>query len=389
MRHVFQRLQHLPAPIAPGSEHRGPSPPICLRDQQRHLLPGSRHIGQHDGPRLRNARFLKIHQIRQLFPALDVPFGIFFQARNQAVFSRRRQFRRGRISMKSIGPVGQPDRQQIGKRRLGIPAVGERSPSAQEQQPAPAPVHELLDQFLLRRRKVGRFHAAQNDPLKAEELLYFGGEPFLQFVLIRDSLPVQLVLRGSQHRHHLDILVVLHRAPQELVIPARFALHIQDARLGIIDVHHARELVVFLILFVRDGVHRHLYVFHARLARGEQNRFGLLSHIRFGNHVGGSQDLAAFLHRKMQLAPVVAMLTETDLRLQSRFRERLRGNLNVFHFDVARELFASEADRVNRNALTPYFGDGLQIDAARIVRPVAEQHHRADRQRGRIHQHFL
>ncbi len=79
---------------------------------------------------------------------------------------------------------GKLHRQQIGERRLVIAAIGERSPAAQEQQSAAAPIDELLDQLLLRRGEVIRFHAAQDDALESRtDLPPWSGNPSFRFAL--------------------------------------------------------------------------------------------------------------------------------------------------------------------------------------------------------------
>ena len=82
-------------------------------------------------------------------------------------------------------------------------------------------------------------------------------------------------------------------------------------------------------------------------------------------------------------------LVESDLRFQARFCERARRQLDIGHLDVVRHVLAAEPDGVDGNPLALDFGDGVQIDAAGVVRAVAHQNHRADGQRGRIRQHFL
>ncbi len=87
--------------------------------------------------------------------------------------------------------------------------------------------------------------------------------------------------------------------------------------------------------------------------------------------------------------PGVPVLMKTDLRGQARIGKRALRDLDVGDFEIVRHLLAPEADGVDRNALAADFGDGFQIDAAGIIRAVAHQHHRADRQTGGIGQHLL
>ncbi len=160
--HVLHRLQHLPAPVAAGGEDGGAAATVFLRDQQRQLVcPEAFISASTSAPGLGLPGFLKVHQVRQLLPALDIGVGIIFDARDQAVAAGRRQFGGGRIAMERVLVVRQAHRQQIRKRRLLVTAVGQRRPAAQEQQAAAAPIDELLDQILLRGGEIIRFDACR------------------------------------------------------------------------------------------------------------------------------------------------------------------------------------------------------------------------------------
>ena len=80
-----------------------------------------------------------------------------------------------------------------------------------------------------------------------------GREAVGEILGIVDPLDVNLVFRGAKHGRHLHDLVVVFGAPDELVLPARFAFHVQDAALVGHDVDQARDGVVGAILFVRQA----------------------------------------------------------------------------------------------------------------------------------------
>ena len=252
MAHVLHRLQHLPAPVAAGGEYRGASAAVFLRDQQRQLGARGRHFRQHQRARFGLPGFLKIHQVGQLFPALDIGVGIVFNARDQAVAAGWRQFRGGGIAMEGVLVIRQANGQQIGKRRFLVAAIGQRRAAAQEQQAAAAAIDKLLDQILLRGGEIVRFDGAENDALVAEQIVHFGRETVLQLACRSavGHLHVELVLGGADYRVQRDVLVVFHRAADEFEVPARLAFHVQNARLGVVHVEHARQRVVVLVLFL-------------------------------------------------------------------------------------------------------------------------------------------
>ena len=54
-----------------------------------------------------------------------------------------------------------------------------------------------------------------------------------------------------------------------------------------------------------------------------------------------------------------------------------------------RHLFAAKADGMDGNTLPFDLRDGFKTDAAGVVRAIAQQYYRADRQGGRIRQNLL
>ncbi len=94
-----------------------PRPYFCVINNGS-LCAGGRHFRQHQRAWLGLSGFLKIHQVRQLLPALHIGVGIVLDARDQAVAAGRRQLSSGGIAMEGVLVVRQANRQQIGKRRL-------------------------------------------------------------------------------------------------------------------------------------------------------------------------------------------------------------------------------------------------------------------------------
>ena len=148
--------------------------------------------------------------------------------------------------------------------------------------------------------------------------------------------------------------------------------------------------MLFLFSSPGSGSIAKLQVLHPGVAGIEQHRFGLRGAVALQNDVARRQNLSAPSRTtRCAFSPFESLLMESDLRLQARFCERARRQLDVGDLDVVRHVLAAEADGVDGNPLALDFRDGFQIDAAGVVGAVAHQNHRADGQRGRIRQHFL
>jgi hypothetical protein len=71
---------------------------------------------------------------------------------------------------------------------------------------------------------------------------------------------------------------------------------------------------------------------------------------------------------------------KTHLSGEARIGQRARRDRGVVDLHVVRHLLGAEADGVHRNPAAAQSGNRIEIDPAGIVRAVAQQHHRADRQ---------
>src|SRR2546423_8190928 len=102
--------------------------------------------------------------------------------------SRQRQYRRNKICLGRILP----------------PAVAETSPTGNQQQPAAAPIDEIVNRLLLRDAEVARLHSADDQTLVAEQLLGLHRETVLELLDIVPALPEELVFRSAYDGRHLD-----------------------------------------------------------------------------------------------------------------------------------------------------------------------------------------
>ncbi len=126
---------------------------------------------------------------------------------------------------------GQRDWQQVGEARVRPASIAKRSAAPEKQQSPAAAVHELLDQFFLRRREVVRLDRTDDDRLVGKQFLGGRGKAVGEFLRIIDSLPVNFIFARPQHRNDRDDAVVFLRTADEFIFPARLAFDIQDAAL--------------------------------------------------------------------------------------------------------------------------------------------------------------
>ena len=192
----------------------------------------------------------------------------------------------------------------------------------------------------------------------------------------------ELVLRRADHARHLNVGKVVHSAADKLVIPARLAFEVEDVRLPLLHVDHAGQAVVVDIVFARDRLNADIQSFGARLAAAEYQRLGLHLAVGFQRDVLRREHLAAIAHREAGFASREAIALERDHSREFRVGQSARRSKGVDDFHVAIGMLASEPDGVDGNALPADGVDRVQIDPARVIRPVAQQHHGAQRQRG-------
>src|SRR6201999_1303595 len=91
-----------------------------------------------------------------------------------------------------------------------------------------AATSEPAQKSLLQGGKVSRLYRAQDDALVTKKIFRPHRETIGQFRGIADPLPVNLVLGRAQHGSPLHDLVVVLGPADELVLPARLTLDIQN-----------------------------------------------------------------------------------------------------------------------------------------------------------------
>ena len=140
-------------------------------------------------------------------------------------------------------------------------------------------------------------------PSKREQIFHLGGEAILQFVGIRDALPVNLVLGGAQNGDEIDGAVVFDGAAEELELPARLAFEIKDARLAGVDIHQPRDQIVLGAFLARQRIDGGFDGLHARGAGIEQECLALLLPVLLERDDLLRQDLAPSLTVSLAFCP--------------------------------------------------------------------------------------
>src|SRR6185436_20516511 len=132
------------------------------------------------------------------------------------------------------------ERQRIGDRRAAVSTLAKRSRAAQHQQPTAALLDELRNHLELIAREDAGLDRSEDERAIPEQLFARLREATLELVGILRVVaeqPHELVVRGPLQRNHLEVLVVGDRAAQELHLPSRLALEIEDlfARVAHVD----------------------------------------------------------------------------------------------------------------------------------------------------------
>lgn len=124
------------------------------------------------------------------------------------------------------------------------------------------------------------------------------------FTWICDSLPINLVIRRAQHRHHLQGMTALRGPPQKLVVPPRLAFHIQNAPLVAGHRHQTVHRIVGRALFHGQRGERKNNPLHPSRARMKEKTLRLRYSIGSQCNLLQSQQLLPIPQRKCRLPPL-------------------------------------------------------------------------------------
>ncbi len=154
------------------------------------------------------------------------------------------------------------------------------------------------------------------------------------------------------------------------------------------DVHHAGQSIVGGVLFACERSGRDLERFGARAADIEHQGLGLQVAVRPQADGARSEDFrlagADIAHGQVDLGAGVSALMQRDLGGEAGIGQGARSDHGIIQFHIVRGALASEAHGVNGNVAGAQRVDGVRADAAGVVVAIAEQHHGADGQVGRL-----
>ena len=386
MAHIVARQAHPPAPSAPGGEDRRSPAAVVLAYQQGQRLPVVAHREQRDGSGLERPEALEIRQLRQFRPERRIALRIRIQAANQGVAALARQFDLDLLALEG-GFVGFKRGRQ-GVHQFGVlPASRSQSVGARQHQQRPAAAtDEIADRDLLLGREEGRLEAADDQGVVSEQRFRGVGKPVLELLRCVDSLSIELVRRRAQHGDQLHAGILMHRAAHELVLPARLALRIENAATSTRYVQHVPAGVVPGNLLVRQRLGREHEVAHAGLARAEIDP--LAAH-RLAGRQGdrlARQHAGPVAHGDARDPILLAVVTQRELRADTRARQGPRRDRDLRQLDVAGNALSADSDRMHRHVVLANLRHQLAPEAAGIVRAVAGQQDRAQGHRGRLAQ---
>ena len=109
-----------------------------------------------------------------------------------------------------------------------VAAFRERVPAAEEQEATAPSRHEVRDHVELIVREEARLHASEDQRTVAEQLFPGLRETGLEFLGAIDVQAQEFTFGGSLKNHDLEVVVFGDRTTQELHLPARLPLEVED-----------------------------------------------------------------------------------------------------------------------------------------------------------------
>ena len=374
---------HAPVPRGPrGKSHGLPAAETLESQQNRILSPcsGECDLSEHGGPGFGSGRGIQAHKGRQCFPTLAVLILRKGKAhhRMQGAVAGQAQLvlhilvrRDGGIPLTEADVHGK----DVLERSIDIPSLCERILSAEHQKPAAALAYEIGDHAELVEGEERGLHAAQYQALERVKLPLIGRKAFFQrgSAVFVQTLTIELAVRLTQQREQPQVLVLLDRAPQERVNPARFAFAVENARLLVLD---ANQYVLVVILgnhFVLKGFDPEVENPGSRRVAAEVDFVGLyLAVASEGDFLTLDQPVALF-NDKFGAAPRVPGCPNCNIRLYHRVLEHLLGHADAGNLHVAREVRRSYPDRVYRDPPGAELGGNAAQILGAVVGAIRDQ----------------
>ena len=240
-------------------------------------------------------------------------------------------------------------REDVGHRGAGVAPLGERAAAAEHQQPPTALAHEVRDHPKLVGGEVVGLDAPEDEGAVLEQLGPRAGEAAHEVLGRFDPHPHELVLGGALQDGELQVLVVGDGAAQELDLPPRLALEVEDLLGGVLDHDEHVLLVVLRHHLVRLGGDAEAEEPRPRVGGGEADPH------RGGLAVGGQgdglvgDDAALVLDHQADPLAAVAGLGDDDVDDQGRPPQDGARRVDAADLDVLRVFLAPEPHREDRH----------------------------------------
>ena len=275
--------------------------------------------------------------------------------------------------------VVQHHRQHVGYWRPRIAALCVGPLPTEHQQAAAAFADKVGDHSELVGGEVIRLDAAQDNGAVLEQFFTGPGESTDQILRVLDADPHEFVFGGSLQHGHLQILVVLDGASDELEFPAWLALEVQDLLACVFDDDQRVPLVVLGDHFVRARGH----------AETEQTRTGVRCREpdSYGGRlaVGGECDLlvgddpALVFHLDAHGLARIAVLRQQDVDDQCGTLQDRPRRIHSAELNVTAVVLTAQADCEHRNTGCLKRNQRIgQLDTG-VVCAVRDHHHSRER----------
>jgi len=278
----------------------------------------------------------------------------------------------------------QQHRQHIGHRRTGIPTLGVRPLAAEHQQAATPFADEVGNHPKLVGREEIRLDTPQDDRAVLEQLFAGPGESADQILGVFDTQPHELVFRRALQRSDLQVLVVVHRPPDELELPARLALEVEDFLACILDDDQGIPLVVLGDHFIWARGHPETEQARTGVGRGEPDPHRGRLAVGGQRHLLVGHDPAFVLHLHADGLTGIPVLRQQDIDHQRGALEHRAWRVHPAQLDVAAVFFAAEADREHRHPGRLERHERVGQFPAGVVGAVGHHHHPRQRHPGQF-----
>ena len=380
---------HLPQPRVLRGERQGLAAAVAMGGQ--HRVRAAALVGARDErgrPRLDRGDEVDAGDLRQLVPPLHRGL---FRARDLGHSLRVARAGRRDLEPEQLVPAAtlERHRQHLRDRRSDVAALPERTRTTDHQETATATIDEVRNHPQLVAGERARLDAAEHEAAVAEQLLARLRKSADQLVLVVDADAQVLVVGRPLQGHELQVLVIGHRAPDELHLEARLALEVQNL---LFQVAHVDERLARIVL--RDELAR-----LRRHAESEQPRTGIPGRRADANRGGpavsrqrhflGTDDVALVFDVHGDRIAGVTGLADDQIDEERRAFQDGPRCADAIDLNVARERLTADADGEDRQLLGLHAEQRFVERLLARVGSVADNHEPGDRKTSQLLPHAV